>query len=88
MSIILTIVGSWIGVLEISMEPIQNFFYKWPRNFAISLGVEVLIAQPIARKVMIILHQYLDKRNSTLATPSIQEEFSFISNDSLKNIVY
>lgn len=69
MSIILTIVGSWIGVLEISMEPIQNFFYKWPRNFAISLGVEVLIAQPIARKVMIILHQYLDKHNSTLATP-------------------
>ena len=69
MSIILTIVGSWIGVLEISMEPIQNFFYKWPRNFATSLGVEVLIAQPIARKVMIILHQYLDKRNSTLATP-------------------
>ncbi len=27
-----------------------------PRNFAISFGVEVLIAQPIARFVMIKLH--------------------------------
>ena len=42
------------------MEPIIGFFYKWPRNFAISLGVELLIAQPIARFVMLKYHQYFD----------------------------
>ena len=44
------------------MEPLVNFFYKWPRNFAISLAVEILIAQPIARCVMLGLHKYRDAR--------------------------
>ena len=39
MSIFLTVVGTWIGSRHISLEPITMFFYKWPRNFAISLGV-------------------------------------------------
>lgn len=56
MSIFLTVVGTWIGSRHISIEPIMMFFYKWPRNFAISLGVELLIAQPIARFVMLKLH--------------------------------
>jgi hypothetical protein len=60
MSIILTIVGTWVGNREITMEPLVNFFYKWPRNFAISLAVEILIAQPIARRVMLGLHKYRD----------------------------
>jgi len=62
MSIILTIVGTWVGNREITMEPLVNFFYKWPRNFAISLAVEILIAQPIARRVMLGLHKYRDAR--------------------------
>jgi len=57
LSIVLTVVGTWIGVRKISLDPILMFFYKWPRNFAISLGVELLIAQPIARFCMQILHQ-------------------------------
>lgn len=56
MSVILTVVGTWIGQRQISMEPIQNFFYRWPRNFAISLGVEMLIAQPIARQILYLVH--------------------------------
>jgi len=60
MSIFLTVVGTWIGSRNISLEPIKMFFYKWPRNFAISLGVELLIAQPIARFVMIKLHNRQD----------------------------
>ncbi len=36
MSLVLTVVGSWIGMRTISWAPIQQFFYKWPRNFAIS----------------------------------------------------
>jgi len=46
----------------LSMEPIILFFYKWPRNFAISFAVEALIAQPIARLVMLKLHQLKDTR--------------------------
>ncbi len=61
MSIFLTVVGTWIGSRQISMEPIQFFFYKWPRNFSISFAVELLIAQPIARFVLLKLHQQYDK---------------------------
>lgn len=65
MSIILTVVGTWIGSGHISMEPIRGFFYKWPRNFAISLFVEMIIAQPIARVAMEYLHNFLDSRTES-----------------------
>jgi len=60
MSILLTVVGTWIGTRHISMEPIHMFFYRWPRNAAISFFVEACIAQPIARLVMLKLHQNAD----------------------------
>ena len=60
MSIFLTILGTWIGTRTISFEPIKLFFYKWPRNFAISFFVELLIAQPIARFIMTKIHQEAD----------------------------
>lgn len=60
MSIFMTVIGSWIGMRHISMEPIELFFYKWPRNAFISFIIEVLIAQPIARLVMVKLHQNAD----------------------------
>lgn len=62
MSIILTVVGTWIGMGKITMEPIIMFFYKWPRNFALAFGVELLIAQPIARFVILQLHKVQDKK--------------------------
>lgn len=49
---------------SISMEPIKMFFYKWPRNFAISFAVELFIAQPIARLAMVKLHTIKDKNSS------------------------
>ena len=60
MSIFLTVIGTWIGSRQFSMAPIHMFFYKWPRNFAISFFVESCIAQPIARFVMLKLHRYRD----------------------------
>lgn len=60
MSILLTVIGTWIGTRHISLEPIRLFFYKWPRNAAISFFVESCIAQPIARLVMLKLHQKAD----------------------------
>ena len=55
-SILLTIIGSWIGTKSISMEPFRNFVHIWPRNIAIAFAVEALIAQPIARQVMVLIH--------------------------------
>ncbi|MDR0819806.1 MAG: hypothetical protein LBN43_09595 [Oscillospiraceae bacterium] len=60
MSVFLTVIGTWIGGRRISMEPIQLFFYKWPRNFAISFAVEALFAQPIARTVLYVIHSRMD----------------------------
>jgi len=62
MSIFLTVVGTWIGLRQISMEPIRTFFYKWPRNFAVSFAVEACVAQPIARMVMKKIHEIKDNR--------------------------
>ena len=56
LSIILTVVGAWVGMREISMEPLQSFFYRWPRNFFIAFWIEALLAQPIARFAMMKLH--------------------------------
>ena len=63
MSIFLTVIGTWIGNRQVSMEPIRMFFYKWPRNIAISFAVEAFIAQPIARAVMLRIHQINDKES-------------------------
>lgn len=62
MSILLTVIGTWIGTRHISMEPIRLFFHKWPRNAAISFAVEACVAQPIARFVMLKLHQRADAK--------------------------
>ncbi len=60
MSILLTVIGTWIGTRHISLEPIRLFFHKWPRNAAISFFVEACIAQPVARLVMLKMHQKTD----------------------------
>jgi hypothetical protein len=57
LSVLLTVIGSWIGRQEISMDPLYNFFHIWPRNFFIAFWVEMIIAQPIARKVMLFIHK-------------------------------
>lgn len=64
MSILLTVIGAWLGQQAITLAPIRLFFYKWPRNFAIAFAVELLIAQPIARQVLYRLHLKQDLQNS------------------------
>lgn len=70
MSIFLTVIGTWIGSRHISLEPIRMFFYKWPRNFSISFAVELLIAQPAARFVMLKLHEFRDSKEQVSAEKS------------------
>ena len=56
LSICLSIIGTWVGSGEVSLEPFTNFFHIWPRNFGIAFWIELLIAQPIARFVMKKIH--------------------------------
>jgi hypothetical protein len=74
LSIFLTIFGAWIGNRRLSMEPIIGFFYKWPCNFAISLGVELLVAQPIARFVMLKYHRYFDSKKTDTPCPVLAKK--------------
>lgn len=58
MSFCMTFIGDFIGhgfTLESGI--ISRFFTAWPRNFAIVLFLELLIAQPLARKAMANLHK-------------------------------
>lgn len=68
MSIFLTVIGTWIGSGHISLAPIRLFFYKWPRNFAISFAVEACVAQPLARLVMQRMHEKTDKSANEVAS--------------------
>ncbi|SJZ86416.1 hypothetical protein SAMN02745116_01650 [Pilibacter termitis] len=60
MSIFLTVIGTWIGTRQISLMPITHFFQFWPRNFTVAFGVELLIAQPIARGILFAIHKRAD----------------------------
>ena len=56
LSILLTVIGTWVGTKQISLEPFQNFFLSWFRNFGVAFWIELLIAQPIARFAMKKIH--------------------------------
>lgn len=62
LSILLSIIGNWIGTKQISMAPIENFLHIWPRNFGIALWIELLGAQPIARCVMKQMHMSQERK--------------------------
>lgn len=57
MSLLLSVLGMWIGTKSISWEPFQRFLHIWPRNFAIAFWIELLLAQPIARFAMKKIHE-------------------------------
>lgn len=66
MSFCMTLIGDFIGhgfVLEKGI--VARFLMAWPRNFGVVLFIELLIAQPLARKVMSIIHR--EKSESNLA---------------------
>ncbi len=50
-------IGSLLGGSEVDvMGLIDNWPKIWPRNFCIAFWVEMLIAQPVARRVMVWAH--------------------------------
>ncbi|MNB78482.1 hypothetical protein D3C81_284080 [compost metagenome] len=56
LSIMMSIIGTWVGTRQISLKPFENFLHIWPRNFGVAFWIELLIAQPIARYVMKKMH--------------------------------
>ncbi|MGY3704337.1 DUF2798 domain-containing protein [Vagococcus martis] len=57
MSFLMTFIGDVVGHgLVVNSSTFIRFVMSWPRNFGVVLGLELLIAQPIARKVMVLLH--------------------------------
>lgn len=67
MSLVLTILGTWIGTGSVTLDPVVHFFAKWPRNYTIALVVEAFIAQPIARSAMAWLHRGVVTEGSRLS---------------------
>lgn len=57
LSIFLTIIGTWVGSGQITLDPFRNFFVSWFRNFGIAFWIELLVAQPVARFVMKKMHE-------------------------------
>ncbi len=66
MSVILTFLGGLVGQAIGSLlgsghidvtELLENWPRIWPRNFCIAFWVEMLIAQPAARRVMVHIHE-------------------------------
>ncbi len=66
LSILLSIIGTWVGTKEVSLEPFKNYLHIWPRNFGIAFWIELLVAQPIARFVMKTLHARHDRKTETV----------------------
>jgi hypothetical protein len=56
LSMLLSIIGTWVGTREVSLQPFRNYLHIWPRNFGIAFWIELVVAQPIARYVMKTLH--------------------------------
>ena len=63
-SFFMTIFGEWIGTRTFSAEPLITLYANWPRNFGYALATELLIAQPIARGLLYLIHKRIDQRKA------------------------
>lgn len=62
MSIIMTIVGGSLGH-GFNIELFKDFPNAWPRNFCVVIFWELIVVQPIARRVMVMIHKDQDEDN-------------------------
>lgn len=57
MSFFMTFIGDVVGHgLVVNTGTLSRFVMAWPRNFGVVLALELLVAQPVARKVMVMIH--------------------------------
>ncbi|MFD2699632.1 hypothetical protein ACFSVM_04065 [Paenibacillus shunpengii] len=68
LSVLLTIIGTWVGMRQISLEAFHNFFPTWFRNFGVAFWIELLVAQPIARFAMKKIHASQANRAANISS--------------------
>ena len=75
MSAAMTLIGDLVGN-GFHPELFSNWLANWPRNFVIVLIAESLVIQPIARFVMVKLHEVQDRKAgiSTESNPALKTE--------------
>ena len=66
MSAAMTFIGDLVGN-GFHSELFSNWLTNWPRNFVIVLIAESLVIQPLARFVMVKLHESKDKKAELFA---------------------
>lgn len=66
MSAAMTLIGDVVGN-GFHSELFSNWLQYWPRNFAIVLAAESLVIQPIARFIMVKLHEAQDRKAAVAA---------------------
>jgi hypothetical protein len=64
LSMLLSVIGTWVGTSQISLAPFENYLHIWPRNFAVAFWIELLVAQPAARWAMKTLHTWKSRKTS------------------------
>lgn len=63
MSCLMTLIGDVVGHgFSIEQGIIGRFLVAWPRNFSLVLIIEIVLAQPVARKVMAVKHRKRESR--------------------------
>lgn len=67
MSMVMTFVGDIVGN-GFHSELFSNWLHNWPRNLVIVLIAESLVIQPIARFVMVKLHEAQDRKAGIAAS--------------------
>lgn len=60
MSMIMTVLGTWVGQRQIDLSIFERYLTLWPRNFGIAFAMQSLIAQPTARFVTRTIHRRID----------------------------
>ena len=61
MSMAMTFIGEIVG-RGFTSEIFSNWLHNWPRNFVVVLIAESIVIQPIARFVMVKLHESQDAK--------------------------
>ncbi|WP_251548244.1 hypothetical protein [Limosilactobacillus caecicola] len=66
MSMLMTVLGSWLGQGHLTTTIFTRYFMNWPRNFGIAFAIEGLVAQPIGRWIMRLIHRGQDAKRAAV----------------------
>ena len=82
MSFIMTWLGLIYGELvsagTVTTQVFTDFLLAWPRNFFLAFWIEILIAQPIARKVMKTVHARKQRSEIIEFTPDMAMQKNYL----------